>query len=100
MATHDKTIYCSTCNTINRIKRDWYKSPCRDCHSWGSSWLYYLLFRLITQHQDDQRMLRHLNRKFNSLLAWILEDLQPSIRDPTGHVSEETFLKALTLRKK
>ena len=100
MATHAKSIYCDVCRSINRTKHRWYKSACRDCHSWGSSWFYYLLFHLITQHQDDRLMIRQLNRKVDSLLRWIIEDLQPTIGDPTAPVSEETFLKVLTLAKK
>lgn len=100
LPTHDKTIYCSTCRLIGRIKQDWYRSRCRDCQSWGSSWLYFLLFHLMSQHRDDQKTLKHLNRRVNSILRWLLEELKPALSDSNKSITEETFLKLLTIVEK
>lgn len=100
MASHDKSPYCSLCRKLSRMKQEWYKSHCRECHSWGSSPLYYLIFRLEARHNDDQAMLKHLNRKVNSLFRWIIQDLEPALRASHTHLPEETFLKVLSIASK
>ncbi len=100
MVTHDKTIYCKQCRQIGRIKQEWFKSRCRDCHLFGSSWYYFLLFRLMSQHRDDQETLKRLNRKVNSILRWITQDLEPSLRHTHTQLPEESLLKLLTIADK
>lgn len=100
MTTHDKTIYCNICRSLSKLKHKWFKSPCRDCHSWGSSWLYYLIFHLIAQHQDDARIIRQLTKRLDALLRWLIQDLEPALRHSHKNFPEDLFLKVLAIGRK
>ena len=98
MTTHDKTAFCKVCRSLGSLKRKWYKSPCRDCQSWGSSWLYFLIFSLMVQIEDDKQTLQHLSNKINSMLRWLHKDLKPRLEETTALDLDEVFMKVLMMQ--
>lgn len=97
MSTHDKTVFCETCRKLSAIRRRWLKGPCRDCPGWSKSFYHFLIVHALAGHEDDRLTIEHVNSRVNSLLRWVIEDLQPGLDDSKLEISPETFIKVLTL---
>jgi len=94
MTTHAKSGLCSICSIFKQQRREYFKSPCPDCRSYGRSFNFYVLLRMKAQLNDMQQEIDSLRLSVQGFYRWVACDLKPLLESVDQDKLQPVFQKA------